>query len=245
MFEQYTVLPEFYDRLNSEADYESYVEYLKKFIPKGASIIDIGCGTGEMCIRLTQEGYNVTGLDVSSDMLAEASAKAEKSRTEVFYTCQDMTSFSVSHLYDAAISCFDSFNYILSKDKLLSAFIRCHDALDKNGLFIFDMNAPAKFETLYADNTFVIEEDEIFCVWENEYNNKSRRCKFFINIFVENNGKYDRYYEEQCERSYKLLDICECLEKAGFELLGAYSDFDKSPVDSETQRYYFIARKKQ
>ena len=244
MFEQYTVLPEFYDRLNTEADYESYVEYLKSLIPTGTSILDVGCGTGEMCVRLAQGGYNVTGLDLSSDMLAEASAKSERNHTEVFYTCQDMTSFSVSHLYDAVISCFDSFNYLLSKDKLLAAFTRCYNALDKNGLFVFDMNAPAKFEQLYADNTFVIEEDGIFCVWENDYNSRSHRCKFFINIFVENNGKYDRYYEEQCERSYKYSDICECLEKAGFELVNTFSDFDKSPIDHETQRYYFIARKK-
>lgn len=244
MFEQYIVLPEFYDRLNSEADYTAYVEYLKGIIPVGSSILDVGCGTGEMCIRLSQDGYNMTGLDISPDMLAEASSKAEKCRADVFYTCQDMTSFSVSHLYDAVISCFDSFNYILSKDKLLSAFARCANALDNNGLFVFDMNAPAKFETLYADNTFVIEEDGIFCVWENEYNSRSRRCKFFINIFVENDGRYDRYYEEQCERSYKLSDICECLEDSGFELCGAYCDFEKTPINRETQRYYFIARKK-
>jgi len=198
-----------------------------------------------MCIRLSRDGYNLTGLDISADMLAEASAKSEKHRTDVFYTCQDMTSFSVSHLYDAVISCFDSFNYILTKEKLLSAFTRCYNSLDKNGLFVFDMNAPAKFEKLYADNTFVIEEDGIFCVWENEYNSRSKRCRFFINIFVENDGRYDRYYEEQCERSYKLSDIYECLESAGFELVGAYSDFDKSPIDRETQRYYFVARKKQ
>lgn len=245
MFEQYTVLPEFYDRLNSEADYESYVEYLENNIPRGTSILDVGCGTGEMCIRLSRDGYNLTGLDISADMLSEAAAKTERNRMDVFYTCQDMTSFSVSHLYDAVISCFDSFNYVLSKEKLLSAFIRCNNALDKNGIFLFDMNAPAKFENLYADNTFVIEEDGIFCVWENEYNSRSRRCRFFINIFVENNGSYDRYYEEQCERSYKYSDICECLDMAGFELLGAYSDFDKSPITPETQRYYFIARKKQ
>ena len=244
MFEQYTVLPEFYDRLNGEANYNEYVEYLKDVIPKGASILDLGCGTGEMCVRLSREGYLLTGLDYSSDMLAEASIKAEKSRADVFFTCQDMTSFSVSHLYDAVISCFDSLNYLLSKDNLLSAFIRCNNALDKNGLFIFDMNAPAKFENLYADNTFVIEEDEIFCVWENQYNRKSRRCRFFINIFVEKNGSYDRYYEEQCERSYKLSDICECLEKSGFELVGVSSDFNSTPVTDETQRYYFIARKR-
>ncbi|MBQ9975305.1 MAG: class I SAM-dependent methyltransferase [Clostridia bacterium] len=245
MFEQYTVLPEFYDRLNGEADYKAYAEWLSENIPKGASVLDLGCGTGEISIALSKKGYMITGLDYSSEMLAEASQKAEKNRSDIFFTCQDMTSFSVSHLYDAVVSCFDCLNYLLSKDKLLSAFCRVYTALDNNGLFIFDMNAPAKFEKLYADNTFVIEEDGIFCVWENEYNTRSRRCKFYINIFVENNGAYDRYYEEQCERSYKLSDITECLDKAGFELVSITADFDGASVDEDTERYYFIARKKQ
>lgn len=245
MFEQYTVLPEFYDRLNTEADYSSYIEYLASNIPSGADVLDLGCGTGEMAIRLSEKGYSVTALDYSSEMLSEAFSKAQKRNSEVFFTCQDMTAFSVSHLYNAAISCFDSFNYILTNDKLLAAFSNCAAALDANGLFIFDMNAPAKFENLYSDNTFVIEENGIFCVWENDYNRKSRRCRFYINIFVEEGNAYKRYYEEQCERSYKLSDITECLDKAGFELLSVSSDFNFSPIDDTTERYYFIARKKQ
>ena len=245
MIDQYTVLPEFYDRLNTEADYRSYIEYLSHIIPRGASVIDLGCGTGEIAIALSKNGYNVTGLDYSSEMLAEAYRKNSERRASVFFTCQDMTSFKVPHLFDAAVSCFDSLNYILTKEKLQNAFNSVAAALVDGGIFLFDMNAPSKFEKLYADNTFVIEEDGIFCVWENEFNKKSSRCKFYINIFVLENGGYKRYYEEQCERSYKLSNIKECLEKAGFDILSVTEDFKGTPANSETQRYYFTTRKKQ
>lgn len=245
MTDQYTVLPEFYDRLNTEADYQSYVEYLSSIIPQGSSVIDLGCGTGEISIEMSRKGYAVTGLDYSSEMLSEAYKKNSERRADVFFTCQDMTSFKVAHLYDAAVSCFDCLNYILTKDGLLNTFRCVADSLVDGGIFAFDMNAPAKFEKLYADNTFVIEEEGIFCVWENDFNKKSSRCRFYINIFVEENGRYKRYFEEQCERSYKLSNINECLARAGFDLISVNEDFNGTPANAETQRYYFIARKKQ
>ena len=244
MSEQYTVLPEFYDRLNTEADYSAYLDYLDSLLPKACNLIDLGCGTGEISIGLARLGHKVTALDISPEMLSEAHHKSVTRGTDVFFTCQDMTSFCVPHKYDAVVSCFDSLNYILSKDKLQSTFLCVNNALEPGGLFLFDMNAPAKFEKVYADNTFVIEEDGIFCVWENEYNAKSRRCRFYIDIFVNNKTAWDRYSEIQTEKSYKLSDILNTLEKAGFDTCSIGSDFDGCPIDENTHRYYFVARKK-
>ena len=244
MSQQYSVLPRFYDLLNSEANYSEYVAYLSSHIPQKSSVIDLGCGTGNISIALAKLGYDVTGLDLSSEMLSEAAFKSEKEKVSVFYTCQDISDFKVPTLYDAAVSAFDSLNYITENDKLCAAFSRVSDCLKSGGLFLFDMNSPYKFETFYADNSFVLEEDGVFCAWENYYNKKSRKCKFFINIFAEENGVYKRYYEQQTERSYKLADIVKMLESAGFELVSVSSDFDLSPVLPDTLRYYFIARKK-
>ncbi len=242
---QYTVLPKFYDVLNTEADYDGYLEYLKSKIPENSSVIDLGCGTGNISIGLAKASYDVTGLDASSEMLAEAYMKTEKAKARVFYTCQDITSFSVPTLFDAAVSCFDCLNYIVSKEKLRLALERVNASLKDGGLFLFDMNSPYKFETVYADNSYVLEEEDIFCTWENDYNAKTRKCKFYINIFACENSLYRRYYEEQTERAYTLSEIKTLLEKTGFELLSVSSDFKSSSVLPDTLRYYFIARKKQ
>ncbi len=43
-------------------------------VPAGASILDVGCGTGRHSIELARRGYDVTGLDLSAQMLARAAA---------------------------------------------------------------------------------------------------------------------------------------------------------------------------
>ena len=140
MKSEYTVLPAFYDALNSDVDYEAYFDYIANSVSlNSAHILDLGCGTGDMSILLAKKGANVIGLDNSPEMLALAAHKAEKAHADVFYTCQDMTSFSTGREYDAVISTFDSLNYVTSKAGLIRAFASVSRELKKDGLFLFDM----------------------------------------------------------------------------------------------------------
>lgn len=244
MKSEYTVLPAFYDALNSDVDYSAYLEYICANTDiNSAKVLDLGCGTGDMSILLSKKGASVIGLDNSPEMLALASHKAEKAHADVFYTCQDMTSFSTGHTYDVVISTFDSLNYVTTKAGLLRAFSSVARELKENGLFLFDMNSEYKFKEIYSDNSYVLEAEGIFCAWQNFYDEKSKLCDFYINIFAEDNGAYKRFYEEQTEKMFTLTEIKSCLKKAGLRFVDVFSDFDKSEINEKTERYYIIAEK--
>lgn len=51
-----------------------YIECMfeKQPIPKGARILDVGCGPGELVLSLLKKGYDVWGVDISQGMVAEA-----------------------------------------------------------------------------------------------------------------------------------------------------------------------------
>lgn len=241
---EYTVLPAYYDELNSDVDYEGYADYLSsEFEVNGASVLDLGCGTGDLSHILSQRGASVVGLDFSSEMLTLASHKAEQKRLKVFYTCQNMVSFSTGHNYDAVISTFDCLNYLLTKADLTRAFTCVANELKDGGVFLFDMNAEYKFTNVYADNSYVLESDKVFCAWENYYDEKTKKCDFYINIFVEENGLYRRCSEVQTERMFTLDEIKSALKKAGLTFVSVSSDFNGSPINDTTERYYLKARK--
>ncbi len=241
---EYTVLPAFYDALNSDVDYNEYVNYISRnALIEGANLLDLGCGTGDMSVLLSKKGANVTALDISPEMLALASHKASKAHAHVFYTSQDMTSFSTGMVYDTVISTFDSLNYITTKTGLVRAFSSVACELKDGGVFLFDINTEYKFKNIYSDNSYVLEADGIFCVWENLYDEKKKVCDFFINIFAEEKGVYKRYYEEQRERMFTLSEIKDSLKKAGLTFVSASSDFNCSPIEDNTERYYIIAKK--
>ena len=141
------------------------------------------------------------------------------------------------------VSTFDSLNYVRSKAGLERAFDCVARELKKDGLFLFDMNSEYKFENIYADNSYVLEADDVFCAWQNFYDSAKKLCDFYINVFAKVGDTYKRYYEVQTERMFTLKEIKIALKKSGFLLLDLFSDTKKSAINDTTERYYFVAKK--
>lgn len=83
----------------------------------GDSVLDVGCGTGRHSIELARRGYSVTGIDLSSGMLAQAKEKARAAGVQVEWIHEDATGFSLEKRFDAAIClCEGSFGLLGSQD---------------------------------------------------------------------------------------------------------------------------------
>ncbi len=250
--ESYTSLAPVYDKLNADIDYAAWADFIERQFAayakkKPENVLDLACGTGSMTVELARRGYDMTGIDLSEDMLAVAHKKCDagRFRHSVLLIAQNMAQFELYGTVDAIVCCLDSLNYLTKKDELYRTFAHVHNYLEADGLFIFDMNAPAKFERVYADNSYVLEDEGILCAWQNYYNSKSKLCDFYLSIFTENDdGSWSRFDEEQRERCWSLKTVKTLLEENGFELLAISSDFNGSPVDENTERWYFTVRAK-
>ena len=72
----------FYDEFNSAADYDALFRYIhQKLTDHGVQdgiLADLGCGTGDLTLMLTQAGYDVIGIDRSEEMLSVLREKADE-----------------------------------------------------------------------------------------------------------------------------------------------------------------------
>src|SRR5690625_6611982 len=87
-------------------------------------MLDVGCGTGQVTWRLAERGYQMTGVDLSEDMLTEADALATEKNLSIQWLKQDMTELSGLTDFDLVISYCDVVNYLTDTDKLKQAFQR-------------------------------------------------------------------------------------------------------------------------
>ncbi len=242
----YSAIAECYDALNSHIDYESFASFLNNEIraggvSDGSLVLDLACGTGNITLPLLKLGYDMIGIDLSGEMLNIARNK--KDGDKVLWLCQDMRSFELYGTVGAVVCCLDSINYLTSRNGLDKCFSLVHNYLDPNGVFIFDVNTPYKFETVYGNNHYILEDDGIFCGWQNYFDKKSGLCDFELSFFYENgDGSYTRLDETQTERCYSLKTLTNLLIKNGFEIVKVVSDFDGSPVKDTDERAYFICR---
>ncbi len=247
----YDLLAPIYDAVNKDIDYSAWADFFEKIIAreyrpgKPELVLDLGCGTGRMTLELARRGYDMTGVDYSPEMLdiARGSAEREGLDDKMLWLCQDMREFELYGTVDVTVSCLDSINHITSRDGLFRCFSLVHNYLIPDGLFLFDINGKHKFENTYAKETYVMEQGNKLCIWQNDYNPKNGICDFYITLMNEGaDGRYDRYDDVQREKMYTLAYIKRVLKKTGFEFIGAYSDFDFRPADDNSDRLYIAAR---
>jgi SAM-dependent methyltransferase len=88
-------------------------------LPAGAAVLDIGCGTGRHAVELARHGFTVTGLDISTGMLAEARAAAASAGVEVELVEADATTFDLGRSFAAAVClCEGAFGLVGTDDPL-------------------------------------------------------------------------------------------------------------------------------
>ena len=246
--EGYDAVAAVYDKLNADIDYEAWADFFEecfgKYLDKKPEIIlDLACGTGRMTRTLAARGYDMIGVDGSDAMLSEAYMQGGEG---ILYLLQDMRAFELYGTVGAVVCCLDSINYLLEEKDVKKVFSLVHNYLDPDGLFLFDVNTPYKFENIYGNEAYILEDEDeegaIFCGWQNEYDRESGICDFYLSIFSETEtGSYLRSDEHQQERCYGYGALCRMLEENGFEVLGRYSDFDFSAPDEKCQRWYIAA----
>lgn len=245
----YAAFAKYYDNFNSELDYEAWAGDLDAAVRRLTRVpvslgLDLGCGTGSMSLALSRLGYDMTGVDISPDMLDVARKRAESSGIDnLLLLCQDMSAFELYGTVDMAVSCLDTMNHLVDRKKLKKCLSLVHNYLVPDGLFLFDVNTPAKFEKVYADRSYILEEKGVYCGWQNDYHPKSRICNFYLSVFEEQpDGSYrrrDDYHQERCytRRQWERL-LCE----AGFSnVMFSSSPRMESPARDDDERWYIVA----
>ena len=164
-------------------------------------------------------------------------------RDSILYLCQDMREFELYGTVAAAVSICDSMNYITDLEDLTQVFRLVNNYLDPNGVFIFDMNTPYKYEELLADNTFAEVREESSFIWENYYDEEERINEYALTLFIrETPDVYRRYTETHYQRAYTLDEVRAAAEEAGLIWVTAYEAFTKEPVREDSERIYIVLR---
>ncbi len=246
----YAALAGVYDRLNLDVDYSEWADSIEecfaRFAPeKPKLVLDLGCGTGALTVELARRGYDMTGLDISPDMLSRAYSRAASDGVGgILFLEGDMCDFELYGTMGAVVCCMDGVNHITDKDDLARCFALVYNYLDPGGLFIFDVNTPYKFHNIYADNDYVLEEDGAVCVWRNRLSDDGTQCDFHLTTFErQRDGRYVRRDGVQSERCYTEEELRGLLASAGFSLCALYGSLSLEEPQASTQRWHFVAAK--
>lgn len=244
----YDVFSQFYDLLIEDAEYEKRAKYYRGLFSSrgvtGGILLDLGCGTGKMSLEMAKAGFDVIGTDASVGMLNAAKRRALDAGADILFLNQRAEELDLYGTVDCAVCALDVLNHLESAESVGRVFERTSLFMNAGGAFVFDVNTVYKHSRVLADNVFVLEKENLFCVWRNEYEKTDRSVDITLDFFEKKGGFYCRSGEEFTERAYGLNLIKRLLEQTGFNVVGAYDDATAGPVNPKSERAVFLAEKK-
>jgi 2-polyprenyl-3-methyl-5-hydroxy-6-metoxy-1,4-benzoquinol methylase len=236
--------PIYYDALyGSEGSDVSF--YLAQAIHTGGRVLDLACGTGRLTIPLAEVGLEVTGLDLSKQMLELAKEKAKFKQLKISFELADIRVFQLNEQFDYIFCGFNSAQHLYEEAEFRSFLraVKCH--LKPNGLFIFDifnpnvsmLSRPAHEKNLVS--TFADPKDgQEISLWEYpSYQSSKQLSRFHFQYF-----KNDRllFEESLTLRNYFPLEIDVLLRNSGFNILKKYGNFNNAPFEDSSMKQIFI-----
>lgn len=248
--DSYTGFADVYDTLMDNIPYDEWVAYiftlLKEHQVTTGTIVELGCGTGNITKELAHKGYSMIGIDNSPDMLSFAKAKQTDKDPDILYLLQDMRKLHLEKPVDAVISICDSLNYMLGASDLTTVFQAVHQCLCPMGIFIFDFKPLYFYKEILSDHIFAEDRDDVSLIWENFFDEESHIHEYHLNIFKRKNKErsdFQKYQEIHKQYAYTLKEIRECVKASGLKWIAAYDAFTKKPPKRNSQRIYVIAEK--
>ena len=224
-----------YDKMMADVDYSWWIQTIKNYLTKGCRVLDVGCGTGTLIFALLEAGYEVTGLDLSEDMLVVATEKAKLRNITIDLIHRDMRELDGLTEFDCILIAVDSLNYLETEFDVAQTFSGAYSALNKDGLLIFDVHTPYKMVETFKNYLYVENDDALTYIWHIEEGKYPLSVIHELTIFAKNeDGSYLRAVEHHFQRTFEMVQYEKWLADAGFEILA---------VEGDEDRQLFVARK--
>ena len=220
---------------------------LKKYGDGIKKLINYGCGTGRHDIELSRLGYQCTGIDISPDMIEIAKKNAEDEGIGIDFSVADVRYYEPNEKYDAVISLFHVMSYQNVNHDILAAFNAVRKALDRWGVFLFDVwYGPGVLSDKPCVRVKEIEDDRNRLVRIAKpvmYDKKNVVDVCYEVLVIDKITKLTKVINEIHSMRYFFRPELELLlQKAGFELVDNMDCSTLGETDYNSWTSYFVAR---
>ncbi len=203
-----------------------------------ARILDLCCGAGRHSLELARRRFRVTGVDRTTEYLAQAEEQAKKEGLEIELVRRDMREFSRPNAFDAAINLFTSFGYFEDEAENRRVVENLFRSLRPGGVLVMDMSGKEVIARNFRERDwqeveggFHLEERKLLNDWE--------RIEARWILFRDN----ERYEGKTNVRLYAASELKALLLGCGFSEVKAYGSFEGTPYDQTARRLVAVARK--
>lgn len=220
----------YYNLLYKDKNYFGEARYVHDLIqnhaPGAKSVLDLGCGTGRHDFELAKFGYEITGVDMSEEMLSDARSSLSSLNPTINFLPGDIRTVRLNRTFDVVVSLFHVISYQTSNADLQNAFSTVKNHLSPGGLFLFDFwYGPAVLTDLPEVRIKRLENDEVEVLRIAEpvmhINDNVVDVNYQVMISEKATGKVEQLSEVHRMRYLFMPEITGYLDAVGIRVLRA------------------------
>lgn len=239
------------DLYDSYANADFDIEFYKKLCAGRENILELMCGTGRVSLPLMKEGYPLTCVDYSDEMLNVFRSKVNESeKVKIF--CQDVCELELNEQFDLIIIPSNSLSEIIDREKRKQALRNIYRHLKPNGLFFCSLYNP-EYRVSIADGTLrylgkydLGDGKTLVITYYNIYFSDIRMITG--TQYYEIYGDDNRLMEKRClDIRFSVItkeEICKMAKSVGFCLKAMYGDYEPYHYDENSTYMNFIFMKR-
>lgn len=241
----YETFAKIYDEVMDDSLYLDWLEFTRRHVnPTAKNVLELACGTGILSVELANLGIQVTGLDLSEDMIKIANKRIDPTDDVVSFKTGDMLALTDEDAYDVVTCYSDSICYMPDEQSVKQVFEGVYRALTSSGTFIFDVHSLYQMNEHFSEYSYHYQTDDFAFLWESYPGDYEHSVEHFLTFFIqESDGLFKRYDELHEERTYDIETYQALLKDVGFSDVKVYADFEDSQPTDESARWFFVCEK--
>ncbi|HLQ83440.1 MAG TPA: methyltransferase domain-containing protein [Pseudogracilibacillus sp.] len=240
----------FYDELMSHAPYNNWLKFTEDIMNKNElvnpRIVDLGCGTGEITLGLTNYSNDVVGVDYSQEMLSVAKNKAADQGKDIKLIHQDIRELEGFTETNLIVSYCDVINYLTEASDVEKVFNLVYHSLANNGIFAFDIHSQDYVLQHLINHTFADVSENTAYIWECHPGDEIGAMEHEMTFFVKTStGMYRKITEDHKQQVFSHTFYLDALKKSGFRQIkiSVNYDLENEEITEETDRIFITAKK--
>jgi SAM-dependent methyltransferase len=233
-------------------DFSDDLELYRNFAQRcDGPVLELGCGSGRVCLALARSGFDVTGVDTSAEMLSLARAYAVASGLSECVRLEqaDVRSLAFEGQFALAILALNGYLHLLTVEDQAAALACAHRALLPGGVLIVDLPNPHVAFSPDTDGEFLLrrrfsspEGHSIASYTLSRTDLAGQRQHLTLRYDEALEG--ERFHRTAVEIDLRFVyryEMEALLRQAGFEVDAVYGSYDLDAYETDSDVMVFVA----
>ena len=216
----------------------------------GGPLLDLACGTGTMAIRMAEQGYEVTGVDIMVEMIAGAQQKALKQGVSIEWKVADARTFHLQKRFSFIYMLGNAFQHFLTREDHEALLARVREHLHPQGRFLFGTRNPSPrnlFETRFPEpQKYTMPDGRQYTVTEQqEYDPITQIQHYtFYEHWLTPQGQREKQTLRTALRYVFPQEMEALLFYNGFQISTCYGNWQQEPLTATSPYMIYVCQRR-